>query len=133
MPLSFSVLRSQVRNIRIIQVLLLPLKLWSNIDPLVCDPGYDVSNVATVQVSIYKAFGHIDLLPWVATAFSLGNAATSPLLNQIMFLVDIKWFTLANWIIFVAASAATGASPTIEGVIVGRTVLGISGGGIYLR
>lgn len=74
----------------------------------------------------------MDLLPWVATAFSLGNAATSPALDHIMKLVDLKWFMLSSWTLFVVATAVTGASPTIEGVIVGRTILGISGGGCYL-
>jgi len=32
----------------------------------------------------------------------------------------------------VVATAVTGASPTIEGVIVGRTILGVAGGGAYL-
>lgn len=91
-----------------------------------------MSNVATIQVSIYKAFGRIDLLPWVVTSFSLGNAALNPTLDQIMKLVDLKWFTLGCWTVFLIATAVTGASPTIEGVIVGRIILGMAGGGCYL-
>lgn len=94
--------------------------------------AYDVSNVATIQISVYRDFGHIDLLPWIATAFSLANAAMSPLLNQIMLLVDLKWFMFGCWTVSLIASAVTGATPTIECVIVGRTILGISAGGIYL-
>lgn len=49
-----------------------------------------------------------------------------------MKLIDLKWFTLGAWTLFVVATAVTGASPTIEGVIVGRTILGVAGGGAYL-
>jgi len=66
------------------------------------------------------------------TSFSLGNAALSPTLDQIMKLIDLKWFTLGAWTLFLVATAVTGASPTIEGVIVGRTILGVAGGGAYL-
>lgn len=94
--------------------------------------GYDVSNVSTIQLSIYKAFGRIDLLPWIVTAFSLGVSATCPTVDRIMKLVDLKWFTLGCWTLFIVATAVCGASPTIEGIIVGRTILGIAGGGCYL-
>ncbi|KAJ5552395.1 major facilitator superfamily transporter [Penicillium frequentans] len=94
--------------------------------------GYDVSNVSTIQLSIYQAFGRIDLLPWIVTAFSLGVSATSPTIDRIMKLVDLKWFTLSCWTVFIVATAVCGASPTIEGIIVGRIILGVAGGGCYL-
>lgn len=95
-------------------------------------PGYDVSNVSTIQISIYRAFGRIDLLPWVVATYSLGNAAMSPIMDHIMKLIDLKLFSICCWTLFLVATAVTGASPTIEGVIVGRTLLGVAGGGCYL-
>lgn len=53
-------------------------------------------------------------------------------MDRIMKLVDLKWFTLSCWTVFIVATAVCGASPTIEGIIVGRIILGVAGGGCYL-
>ena len=95
-------------------------------------PGYDVSNVSTLQLSIYQAFGQINLLPWVVTSFSLGVSAASPTADQIMKLVDLKWFTMACWTVFMIATVVCGASPSMQGIIIGRVILGVAGGGCYL-
>ncbi|KAJ5614271.1 Major facilitator superfamily transporter [Penicillium herquei] len=94
--------------------------------------GYDVSNAATIQLNIYEDFGHINLLPWVVTSFSLGVSATAPTVDQIMKLVDLKWFSMACWTVFAIASAVCASAPNMQAVIIGRVILGVAGAGCYL-
>ncbi|KAJ5711530.1 hypothetical protein N7488_005686 [Penicillium malachiteum] len=94
--------------------------------------GYDVSNAATIQLNIYEDFGHINLLPWVVTSFSLGVSATAPTVDQIMRLVDLKWFSMACWTVFAIASAVCASAPNMQAVIIGRVILGVAGAGCYL-
>ncbi|KAK7215915.1 hypothetical protein V2G26_003918 [Clonostachys chloroleuca] len=94
--------------------------------------GYDVSNVANLQPSIYRAFGNIELLPWVSAAFTLGHAGVTPLLRSLMNLGDLKWFQAATMIIFITGSAVAGAASSVQALIIGRVLLGIGSSGAYL-
>ena len=94
-------------------------------------PGYDVSNVANVQVPVYEAFGHIELLPWIALAFSLINVATIPLFRKLTGFLELKLVSLIAIIILIVGSALCGAATNINIVIVGRAFIGIGAAGCY--
>ncbi|KAH8885256.1 major facilitator superfamily transporter [Thozetella sp. PMI_491] len=94
--------------------------------------GFDSSNLADIQISIYGAFGHIDLLPWVMAAFSLANAAAAPLMKRLMDISDLKWFSGTSLGISAIGGIVSGSSNNMETMIAGRLILGIGISGAYL-
>lgn len=94
-------------------------------------PGYDTSNVANVQVSVYRAFGHIELLPWLSLSYSLISVAVIPLVRKFTLFCDLKWMGLLSCLLTCAASALAGAAPNIESVIVGRVLMAIGSATLY--
>lgn len=98
---------------------------------LMTSSGYDTSNVANVQVSVYRAFGHIELLPWLSLSFSLISVAVIPLVRKFTLFCDLKWMGLASCLLTCAASALAGAAPNIESVIVGRVLMAVGSATLY--
>ncbi|KAI0105146.1 MFS general substrate transporter [Hypoxylon sp. NC0597] len=93
--------------------------------------GYDVSNVANIQSSIYKAFGHIELLSWVALSNSVCSIALMPLGRKLFQFGDFKTLYLGGILLLIAGSVISGAAPNIWGVIVGRAVVALGSSSIY--
>ncbi|OTB09960.1 hypothetical protein K445DRAFT_71236 [Daldinia sp. EC12] len=93
--------------------------------------GYDVSNVANIQASIYKAFGHIELLSWVALGYSVCNAALIPLGRKLFKFGDFKTLCLLSMMFIIGGSALSGAAPNIECIIAGRAVMALGSSIIY--
>lgn len=93
--------------------------------------GYDVSNVANVQVSIYEAFGHIELLPWLSLTYSLVNVAVVPLCRRLTGFCELKALSMVSWLVVLAGSALSGAAPNIQSVIVGRAIMAIGCAALY--
>ncbi|KAJ5952414.1 uncharacterized protein N7479_010827 [Penicillium vulpinum] len=93
--------------------------------------GYDVSNVANIQPSLYKAFGNITLLPWIGLSYSLAVFAVLSLSRKILYCFDMKWIYLVNIVIFTAGAAVAGAAPNLPAVIVGRIIMGVGGAVVY--
>ncbi|KAI0108364.1 major facilitator superfamily domain-containing protein [Daldinia grandis] len=93
--------------------------------------GYDVSNVANIQAPIYKAFGHIELLSWVALSYSVCNIALIPLGRKLFKFGDFKTLCLASMMFIIGGSALSGAAPNIECIIAGRAVMALGSSIIY--
>ncbi|ETS81604.1 hypothetical protein PFICI_06606 [Pestalotiopsis fici W106-1] len=93
--------------------------------------GYDTSNVANVQVSVYRAFGHIELLPWLSLSYSLISVAVIPLVRKFTLFCDLKWMGLLSCLLTCAASALAGAAPNIESVIAGRVLMAVGSATLY--
>ncbi|KAI0389169.1 putative efflux pump antibiotic resistance protein [Xylariaceae sp. FL0594] len=72
---------------------------------------------------IIDTFGQIDLLTWVSVAYPLGELNVH-FNNKILYLI-----TLA---IFEVGSAVIGSAQSMVAVIVGRTIAGFGGSGIYV-
>lgn len=89
--------------------------------------GYDVSNVANIQPQLYKAFGSIELLPWIGLSYSLANFAILSLARKITYCVDMRWIYLVNMIIFMVGAALSGAAASMTTVIIGRIIMGVGG------
>lgn len=95
------------------------------------ESGYDVSNVANIQIPIYEAFGHIELLPWISLSFSLANVATVPLARKLTGFCELKTLMIGSCIFVAAGSALSGAAQNIESVIVGRALMAIGCAIVY--
>ncbi|KAI2469452.1 MFS general substrate transporter [Annulohypoxylon bovei var. microspora] len=93
--------------------------------------GYDVSNVANVQPSIYKAFGHIEVLPWVALSYSVSSIALVPFSRKLLNIGDFKTLYLVSIILMLAGTAISGAAPNLACVIAGRVVMALGTSVVY--
>ncbi|KAL3477159.1 major facilitator superfamily domain-containing protein [Aspergillus californicus] len=92
----------------------------------------DNTIVANVQPNIIDTLGEIEKLPWISVAFAMGAIATDLPWGQAYGHFDNKALFLASVIIFEVGSAVCGAAPTFNALIIGRTICGIGGIGIYL-
>lgn len=90
--------------------------------------AFDGLGVTAVQSTIAGDLGHVRLLPWVFTAFTLtltiAALASGPLIDG-LGLQRVYRFTLVT---FLVASIACTLAPTMATLIAARTVQGIGGG-----
>ncbi|KAL8857756.1 MAG: hypothetical protein Q9178_005656 [Gyalolechia marmorata] len=92
----------------------------------------DNTIVADVQPAIYHRFGEIDTLPWLGVAFALGSAATILPWCKAYGVFNIKWLYIFHVSLFEVGSALCGAANTMTALIVGRTIAGVGGSGMYV-
>ncbi|QYS97939.1 Efflux pump antibiotic resistance [Trichoderma simmonsii] len=94
--------------------------------------GYDVSNVANVQTSVYEAFGHVELLPWVAVGYSTLSAATAPSWRKITAIYPLKVVFFISELLMLIGSILAGAATNINMVIIGRVITGFGSAGAIM-
>lgn len=92
----------------------------------------DNTVVAAVQPIIVTEYKAVDKLPWLSVAFLLGATATNMVWGRIYSQFNSKWLYIFNVALFEVGSAICGASPTMNGLIVGRAICGVSGSGLYV-
>ena len=90
-----------------------------------------MSNVANIQVPVYEAFGHIELLPWIPLAYSCVNVASVPLFRRLTGFMDFKVVNMMAILLVIVGSAMCGAASNINMVIAGRALIGIGAAGCY--
>ncbi|KAH9892375.1 major facilitator superfamily domain-containing protein [Xylariomycetidae sp. FL2044] len=93
--------------------------------------GYDVSNVANVQVPIYQYFMQIEYLPWVSLSYSVCNVAVIPLARRLFKFYDFKILSIFALVVFVAGCALSGAAPNMQALIVGRALMAVGAAFLY--
>ncbi|KAJ5611901.1 hypothetical protein N7528_009006 [Penicillium herquei] len=92
----------------------------------------DNTIVADVQATIVEEFEDLAMLPWLSVAFMLGAASTLLIWSKGYGLLNCKWLYLITTLIFEVGSAVCGAAPSMNALIVGRTICGLGGAGMYL-
>lgn len=92
----------------------------------------DNSIVAEIQPAILSSLGGVEKLGWLGVAFVLGSLATLFVWGKIMGLFSVKWSYITGIIIFDIGSAVCGAAPSMDAMIVGRTLAGVGGAGMYI-
>ncbi|KAI0912118.1 major facilitator superfamily domain-containing protein [Ustulina deusta] len=85
--------------------------------------GYDLSNAANIQGPVYRAFGDIYLLPWVALSYSVCNVVATPLARKLYRFYDIKVLTISGLVLIIAGSALAGAARKFQLFIIGRAIM----------
>ncbi|KAH8204613.1 hypothetical protein TruAng_001242 [Truncatella angustata] len=85
--------------------------------------GYDTSNVANIQVPVYQAFGHIDLLPWVSLAYCLSAVAIVPFVRKLTSFCDLKWMALVSLCVIFGRVFMGLGSATIYQIILSYNVV----------
>ncbi len=91
----------------------------------------DQSIVATVGPTIISDLGGLSLYAWVFTAFILSQTVSMPIFGKVSDIYGRKRFFLAGIIIFMAGSIFSGASQTIQELIVFRAVQGVGSGAFF--
>lgn len=92
--------------------------------------GYDLSNVANIQATLYEAFGHIELLPFCSLSYAVAQGSANPLVRKMTNFMDLRILIVLGSIIFAVGAAICGAAPTMNAFIVGRVVKGVAGAGL---
>jgi len=91
----------------------------------------DQSIVATATPHILADLGGFKLLSWVFTIYLLASTVTVPLVGKLSDMFGRKPFILSGIALFVVASAACGAAPSMLTLIIARGVQGIGGGILF--
>jgi MFS family permease len=92
----------------------------------------DNTIVAAVQPIIVTEYNAVDKLSWLSVSFLLGATATNMVWGRLYTQFNSKWLYIFNVALFEVGSAICGASPTMNGLIVGRAICGVSGSGLYV-
>ncbi|CCD43768.1 similar to MFS multidrug transporter [Botrytis cinerea T4] len=92
----------------------------------------DNTVVADLQHFIITRFGEVQKLPWLSVSFLLGATATNLVWVKIYTQFNAKWFYVFSVFVFELGSAICAAAPSMNAVIVGRTLCGIGGAGLYV-
>ena len=93
--------------------------------------GYDVSNVANVQIPIYEKFGHIDLLPLVTLAYASMGSTVVPLVRKFLVVCDMRFQMMFYATMLFIGCTVCGAAESMSAIIAGRFVTGLGGAGMY--
>lgn len=91
----------------------------------------DGSIMATALPHILADLGGFKLLSWITTIYLLSSTVTVPLVGKLSDMFGRKPFILTGIAIFVAASMASGAAPSMPFLIVARGIQGIGGGILF--
>ncbi|MCJ1478386.1 hypothetical protein MMC13_007066 [Lambiella insularis] len=94
--------------------------------------GLDTTIAADIQAAVVATFGNVEQLTWMGTGFSLGSIATVLPIGAMYGKFNMKWLFIGSMVLFEAGSALCGGAPSMDALIVGRTIAGIGGSGIYL-
>lgn len=92
----------------------------------------DNTIVAVVQPKIIARFNALDKLPWLVVAYVLGSVSMALFWGRLYTLFDGKILYIVGVFLFEAGSALCGAAPTMNVLIVGRTLCGAGGAGMYI-
>jgi MFS family permease len=92
----------------------------------------DNTIVAVVQPQIIGRFNALDKLPWLVVAYVLGSVSMALFWGRLYTLFDAKILYLVGLFLFQAGSALCGAAPSMDILIVGRTLCGAGGAGLYI-
>ncbi|KAJ0414365.1 major facilitator superfamily domain-containing protein [Aspergillus carlsbadensis] len=93
--------------------------------------GLDNTVVADIQPTVVQRFNAIDRLSWISVTFLIGAAGTNFFWGQVYSLFNVKWTYIICVALFEVGSALCGAAPTMTAFLIGRTICGLGGCGMY--
>lgn len=91
----------------------------------------DQTIMATAAPKIVANLGNFHLLSWMFTTYMLSSTVVVPLVGKLSDIYGRKLFLMVGIVIFLVASAACGAAPSMTALIVFRGLQGIGGGIIF--
>jgi hypothetical protein len=107
----------------------------------------DNTIVADVQPVIVEHFNEVSKLSWLSVAFLMGSAATNLVWGKVygqlyaslpkyicsnakMSSSNGKWTYILCFLLFEVGSAVCGSAPSMNALIIGRAICGVSGSGV---
>jgi len=90
----------------------------------------DQTILANALPTIGKDFGEIHDLPWLITAYLLASTAAIPLYGKIADIHGRRFTLRIALLIYMAGSLVCALAPSMTGLILGRAVHGLGGGGL---
>jgi MFS family permease len=92
----------------------------------------DATIVAAIQPIIVTEYNALEKLAWISIGFLLAATATNMIWGRIYTQFNSKWLYIGNVFLFEVGSAICGAAPSMNVMIVGRAICGVSGAGLYV-
>ncbi|WP_270298579.1 MDR family MFS transporter [Eggerthella sinensis] len=92
----------------------------------------DQTIVATALPTIVGELGGVNHLLWVVTAYVLAATITMPIYGKMGDLIGRKGLFIGALVLFIVGSVVCGLSTSMGGLIVGRAVQGLGGGGLMI-
>ena len=87
---------------------------------------------ATALPTIVGDLGGVDHMQWVTTAYILASTVMMPIYGKLGDLFGRKYLFIIALSIFIVGSATCGLAPSMDGLIAGRAVEGLGGGGLII-
>ncbi|KAL2831869.1 major facilitator superfamily domain-containing protein [Aspergillus pseudoustus] len=91
----------------------------------------DNTILATAIPRITAQFDSLGDVGWYGSAFLLTNCSVSLLYGKLYTFFPVKWVYLSALAVFEVGSVLCGATPSSVGLIIGRAIAGLGGGGLY--
>lgn len=92
----------------------------------------DQTIVSTALPTIAGELGGVDHMLWVSTAYMLASTIMMPLYGKFGDLFGRKYLFCGALVFFVAGSCVCGLVDSMSGLIAGRAVQGLGGGGLMI-
>jgi EmrB/QacA subfamily drug resistance transporter len=90
----------------------------------------DQTIVATALATIGRAYGEVESLTWVVTAYLLAATIVVPIYGKLSDIYGRRPALLTGIAIFVAGSVACALAPTMPALVAARALQGLGGGGL---
>ena len=87
---------------------------------------------ATALPTIVGDLGGVDHMQWVTTAYILASTIMMPIYGKLGDLFGRKYLFIVALSVFIVGSATCGLTPSMDGLIAGRAVEGLGGGGLII-
>jgi MFS family permease len=88
--------------------------------------GLDTTIAADIQAATVETFGKVQQLAWVGIGFPLGSIVTILPIGKSYGMFDVKWLFISSCVLFEIGSAVCGSAPSMDALIVGRIIAGIT-------
>lgn len=88
----------------------------------------DQTVVSTATPKILADLGGFNLISWLFTSYMLTSTVVMPVVGKMGDIYGRKWILFGGVIAFMVSSAACGAAPSMEALVILRGVQGIGGG-----
>lgn len=111
------------RSVRVVMVGLMIAMLLAMLDNMI---------VGTAMPTIVGELGGLDHLSWVVTAYTLATATSTPIWGKLGDMYGRKGIFLTSIVLFLAGSALSGMSQTMDQLITFRAIQGLGAGGLIV-
>jgi len=111
------------RSVRVVMVGLMIAMMLAMLDNMI---------IGTAMPTIVGELGGLSHLAWVVTAYTLATACSTPIWGKLGDMYGRKGIFLTSIVLFLAGSALSGASQSMDQLITFRAIQGLGAGGLMV-